>query len=311
MNEEGHVLVIGGAGLDAKGRPWKPLQSLTSNPGAIRFSFGGVGRNIAENLARLEVPTILLTALGDDSPGKLIFDHNVNAGIDMSHALILNGANSSSYVAVLDEQGDLSVAVSDYHLAAQITPEFLHEKDELFADAAMVAIDCNLSEAAIDTIFEMAEIHELRVCADPTSVPLASRLCNHLDKLFMIAPNADETTALCGLNNPATDIDSAVKAARFLVNLGVGVAIVTLGEHGLAYADSSGGGHIPAIRSHVVDATGAGDALTAGVIFGLLNDIPIDEAMRLGVSAAALTIASVESVLPELSQELLYDQKMI
>jgi pseudouridine kinase len=311
MNEEGHVLVIGGAGLDAKGRPQQALQPLTSNPGAIRFSFGGVARNIAENLARLEVPTILLTALGDDAPGKLIVEHNEAAGIDMSHALIVPGASSSSYIAVLDAEGDLSVAVSDYHLVAQLSPEFLRENEDLFAEATMVVIDCNLSEAALETIFELAETHDLRVCADPTSVPLAGRLCNHLGKLFMIAPNADETTALCGLSNPATDTDTAVKAARFLVSLGVSVAIVTLGELGLAYADTNGGGHIPAIRSHVVDATGAGDALTAGVIFGLLNNIPIDEAMRLGVSAAALTIASTESVLPELTQELLYDQKMI
>jgi pseudouridine kinase len=282
-----------------------------SNPGAIRFSFGGVARNIAENLARLEVPTILLTALGDDSPGKLILEHNVEAGIDMSHALTLPGARSSSYIAVLDSQGDLAVAVSDYSLAAQLTPEFLREREDLFAAAAMVVLDCNISGAALETVFDLAATHNLRVCADPTSVPLAGKLCNYLDKLFMIAPNADETTALCGLQAPATDTETAIKAAHFLVSLGTQIAIVTLGENGLAYADRSGGGHIPAIRSQVIDATGAGDALTAGVIFGLLNGIPIDEAMRLGVSAAALTIASTESVLPELSQELLYDQKMI
>ncbi len=309
MNAEGHVLVIGGAGLDAKGRPHTPLTPASSTPGHVRFSFGGVARNIAENLARLEVPTVLLTALGDDAPGRLILDHNQSAGIDMSHALIIPGARSSSYLAAMDHNGDLALAISDYSLVAQITPEALLDRESLFADATLIALDCNLSEAALATIFDMAEAHQVRVCADPTSVPLAGKLVAYLDRLFMVAPNADETSELCGM--AAVDMESAVEAARFLIGKGVEIAIVTLGELGLAYADANGGGHIPAVRSGVTDTTGAGDALTAGVIFGLLNDIPVDEALRLGVSAATLTIHSTESVVPELSQELLYDGLVI
>lgn len=311
MNSEGHVLVIGGAGLDAKGRPHEPLQSLTSNPGSVRFSLGGVARNIAENLARLEVPTILITALGDDHAGQIVLEGCQNAGIDMSHALVLPDERTSSYIALLDHAGDLAVAISDYSLVQRITPGVLADLETLIEEAAMIVIDTNLSEATIALLFDLAEAYDVPVCADPTSVPLAGKLCNYLGRLFMIAPNAAETTALCGLSNPATDIDTAIRAAHFLVSLGVEVAIVTLGEHGLTYADSAGGGHIPAIRSQVVDATGAGDALTAGVIFGLLNDIPLDEAVRLGVSAATLTLHSPESVVPELTQELLYDQLMI
>ncbi len=311
MNHEGHVLVIGGAGLDAKGRPYSPLQALTSNPGGVRFSFGGVARNIAENLARLEVPTLLLTALGDDPAGHLVREGCLNAGIDMSYALTLPGEKTSSYIALLDHNGDLAVAISDYSLVQQITPDILAEHHGLFEDAAMVVVDTNLSEAALETVFNMAEAWRVPICADPTSVPLAGKLCAYLDRLFMIAPNSAETTALCGLVDPAVDTESAIKAARFLVSLGVEIAIVTLGAHGLAYADSAGGGHIPAIRSQVVDATGAGDALTAGVIFGLINDIPLDEAVRLGVSAATLTLHSPESVVPDLTQELLYDQLVI
>lgn len=309
MNAEGHVLVIGGAGLDAKGRPHTPLTRASSTPGSVRFSFGGVARNIAENLARLEVPTVLLTALGDDAPGRLILEHNRSAGIDMSHVLIIPGARSSSYLAAMDHNGDLALAISDYSLVAQITPEALLDREALFAEAALIALDCNLSEAALATIFDMAEVHQVRVCADPTSVPLAGKLVAYLDRLFMVAPNADETSKLCGM--AAFDTESAVEAARFLIGKGVEIAIVTLGEHGLAYADANGGGHIPAVRSAVTDTTGAGDALTAGVIFGLLNDIPVDEALRLGVSAATLTIHSAESVVPELSQELLYDGLVI
>ena len=99
--------------------------------------------------------------------------------------------------------------------------------------------------------------------------------------------------------------------AQRLVNAGLQIAIVTLAEAGLAYADSGGAGHIPALRTPVVDKTGVGDALTAGVIFGLLNEMPLDEAMRLGISAASLTLRTRDTVAPDLSLDRLYDALVV
>src|SRR5690606_30725709 len=124
-------------------------------------------------------------------------------------------------------------------------------------------------------------------------------------------PNAVETKTLCGLEQPATDRDTANEAARQLVQMGASIAVVTLGAQRLAYADGSGGGFIRAVHTQVVDSTGAGAAFTGAVIFGLLNEVPVDEAMRLGVTAASLTLQSRETVLPDLSQELLYDKLML
>jgi pseudouridine kinase len=151
----------------------------------------------------------------------------------------------------------------------------------------------------------------VRVCADPTTPALAVKLCQYIDQLYMVSPNAAETTVLCGLADPAHDYDTAINAARHLVGLGAKIGVVTLAEQGLAYADGSGGGFIRAINTHVVDSTGAGDAFAGAVIFGLLNDVPVDEAMRLGVTAASLTLQSRQTVLPTLSQELLYDKLAI
>jgi pseudouridine kinase len=134
-------------------------------------------------------------------------------------------------------------------------------------------------------------------------------LCPFISQLYLITPNAAETSALCG--ESATDHDSALNAARSLVTLGAKIAVVTLGEQGLAYADASGGGYIRALHTQVVDSSGAGDAFSAGAIFGLLNGVPVDEAMRLGATAASLTLQSRETVVPELTQELLYDQLVV
>jgi pseudouridine kinase len=92
---------------------------------------------------------------------------------------------------------------------------------------------------------------------------------------------------------------------------GVEVVIVTLAQFGVFYATSKTSGQIPAIRTEISDPTGGGDALTAAVLFALLNDIPLDDALRLGVSAATLTLRHSGTVLPDLTLEKLYNQLVI
>ena len=309
--DEGYVLVIGSAGLDVKGRPSRELRPGSSHLGQVRNSIGGVARNIAENLARLEVESILLSAVGDDVEGRRILDYSSNKGIDCSHVRVLEGVRTSTFLAMLDANGEVDTAISDFEIMEWVNPDYLLSHEELLAEAEMVVIDATLTEAALATIFELAEKYSVRVCADPTMPMLASKLCPYIRQLHLIVPNEAETNAMCGLENPAHDRETAISAARQLVTMGAYTAVVTLGEQGLAYADGSGGGFIRAVHTQVVDATGAGDALTGAVIFGLLNDVPLDEAMRLGVTAAALTLQSVETVLPNLSQELLYDELVI
>jgi pseudouridine kinase len=309
VREDGHVLVIGAAGLDMKARPYAmPLLEGTSNPGRIRNSVGGVARNIAENLARLEVSTVLLSVVGDDAPGQRVLQQAEESGIDVSHVLVVEGARTGEWMGLMRPDGELHLAVDDYEVMEHLTPRYLNARRKLFADARLVVIDANPTLRAMQSVFRLAEQYGLRVCADPTSTNLAGRLCDYLDRLYMVTPNARETTALCGIAVSATDRQTALTAAKRLVSMGVEIAVVTLGPTGLAYADSASSGYIPALRTEIVDATGAGDAFSAGAIFGLLNEVPLDEAMRLGVSAASLTLRSSETVVPNLSLELLYDQ---
>jgi pseudouridine kinase len=186
-----------------------------------------------------------------------------------------------------------------------ITPAFVYRHRALFRDARLVVLDANLSPGTLRTIFGLARKYSVPVCTDPTTASLAPRLCPHLAELALITPNAAEAEALCGLQ--VTGRESALVAAQKLVSMGVQVAIVTLGATGLVYATSQESGHVPAIEVEIVDFTGAGDALTAALVFCLLNDFPINEAVRLGTSAAALTLQSRETVCPELSLERLYE----
>ena len=302
-----HLLIIGAASLDTKGRAGQAIQTGTSTPGAIRISVGGVGRNIAENLARLGEPVVLLSAVGDDGSGQRILRQAAECGIDVSHVLVDGSHRTAAYLAVLDDTGNLVMSIDDMSINRDlITPDFVYRRRALFRDACMIVLDANLSPATLDTIFRLARKYEVPVCADPTTATLAPQLCPYLPDLLLVTPNGAEAEALCGIQ--VTGRESGLEAAQKLVGLGVQIAIVTLGATGLVYATSQESGHVPAIECEVVDFTGAGDALTAAVVFGLLNDFPMDEAVRLGTSAAALTLQSRETVCPTLSLEQLYNQ---
>jgi pseudouridine kinase len=305
-----HILVIGTASIDTKGRAGQRIQAGTSTPGAIRVSVGGVGRNVAENLARLGEQVILLSAVGNGGSGRRILQQATECGIDVSHILVDGSHRTAAYLAVLDETGNLVMSIDDMEINRElITPDFVYRRRRLFRDAEMVVLDANLSPATLRTIFGLARRYAVPACADPTTASLAPRLCPYMAGLTLITPNAAEAEALCRVQ--VTDRESALVAAQSLVGMGVRIAIVTLGATGLVYATSQESGHIPAIEVEVVDLTGAGDALTAAVVFGLLNDFAIDEAVRLGTSAAALTLQSRQTVCADLSLERLYDQLVI
>ncbi len=305
------MLVVGAAGLDVKGQV--PGEFVPRNPYAayIRHGVGGVARNIAENLARLDVPTVLLTAVGDDHAGRYVLQQAESSGIDTDGVFVIPGEHTGSYLKVVDQFGAQQVILEDFNVIGEIKPAMLSVKRGLFRDALLIVIDANLSYRALDRVFSLARHYDVRVCADPTSNLLVERFEPYLSRIWLFVPNYEEASILCDCEIPPNDRDSALEAARQLVARGVYTTVVTMGEAGLVYASADGmSGHVPAIASAdlLVDTTGASDALMAATIFGLLNDIPLDESVQLGASAAYLTLRTRESVRPDLTQEMLYGE---
>lgn len=302
------VLVIGTSGVDIVGRLRGELMQRTSNPAQIRTSFGGVARNVAENLARLGQAVRLVTVVGKDQSGEQLLHALSEAGVDVEHVLRSPQHPTGSYLAVINSSGELQFGLDDMRAASGLSAEHLRQCGELFQTSSMVFVDANLPKESLRVIFSLARRARVPVCADPTSKVLASRLLPYLSRLCLIAPNADEASILCGRTISPSNRREALDAAKCLVSAGVQTAIIALAEFGVCYATSETSGHVPAIRTTIVDPTGAGDALTATVIFSLLNDIPIDDAVRLGVAAASLTLRYRGAVVPDLSLERLYDQ---
>lgn len=304
---EHNVLVIGAAGLDLKVHPQsEDIELSRSNPGAIRWGWGGVARNIAENMVRLGANVNLITAIGDDWWGQTLLDQLRELGINTEASVVSSDYPTASYVALYHADRQLWMAFDDMAVIQDITPGHLNRLRSMVKEADIVCIDANLSSRALQTLFRLTKQYDVPVCADPTAALLAHRLHPHLSEITAITPDQDEAEALLG--ETLQDEDAISKGARGLVQAGVALAVITLGAEGLYYATNEESGRIPAFPVDVVDLTGVGDALTAAVAYGLMEDVSPEEAVRLGMAAAAQTIACRETVCPYINLELLYER---
>ncbi len=311
MSNEGHeVLVLGAAALDMKVQAKTlAIEPRLSNPGVVRWSWGGVARNIAENLARLGAHPRLITAVGDDNAGQALVAQLHGVGINTEGTLVLPEQESAAYVGLHHLDGRLWVAFDDMEIIEAVTPGHLYRHRRFFKGTDMICIDANLSRHTLDTLFRLAQEYDVPVVADPTTPLLAPRLRPFLGELTAITPSRAEAEAL--LERSLPDAEALLEGARALVKLGVELAIITLGAEGLAYATPEESGRLPAFETEVVDPIGAGDALTAAVAFALMEELPSTEAVRLGLAAAAQTIICHETVCPYLDLEMLYDRLIV
>ena len=297
------ILCIGAANLDRKLRASSALVMGTSNPAAAVESFGGVARNIAENLARMGAAVSLITAVGHDSSGRALLAQAQDAGIETRGALTLNDAASGTYTAVLDVDGQMAVALADMALYDRITPAFLGLRRQQRASAALIVADLNLTVDAIQTLREDAAHDQVDLVIVAVSEPKMNRLPQSLAGVRLLILNQGELAARIG--RVVQGDDELANACRELQAQGARDVVVTLGARGVLFTGADGAvDHLPAPPAEVVDVTGAGDAFAAGLVLSLHgggSDLAL--ACRRGLQLAALTIGCRETVCPQLAPD--------
>lgn len=307
-----YAVVVGGANVDLVGASTAPMVLGTSNPGLMHVKPGGVGRNVAENIARLGSPVHLVAGIGDDPMGRLVTQATREAGVGLDH--VLPAVATGTYTALLDDAGELMAAVSDMRASDDLAPCDLAPAAPLLADAAVVVLDANLAADTLREATRLARLGSAVVVVEPVSVPKAERLRPLLAAgvdWFAISPNTDELRALTGLD----DLEAAV--AHLHAN-GVEWVWVRHGRAGstvhhrhasgtrnLPDADATGPVHLPAHAARVLDVTGAGDSMLGAFVHGLLSGTDVVEAARWGHAAAKLTVESTSTVRPDLTHDLL------
>ncbi len=267
--------IIGGMNFDVVGISESALLMRDSNIGKIRFSAGGVGRNIAEQLARLGAETSLFTCVSDDFAGHMLKNDAKIKNIDLSFAKE-SASNASVYLSIHEPGGDMALAINDMSLISEITPAYLESVLFEIQKADVVVVDANLSPESLSFIFE--NVHK-PITADPVSCAKIDRLRPYLNRLAAFKPNALEAMYLTGADNPRL-------AAGMLAKMGVKRVVVSMGDAGCIYADENEIGSILPEKVYTCQANGAGDAMCAGLTLGAAMDESAKDAALRGMRAA-------------------------
>lgn len=301
------VVVVGGANMDIKARSAASAVPATSNPGRAAMSPGGVGRNVAENLARLGTRVHLVAAVGRDALGDTLVRETGDAGVHLDH-IHRTETPTGTYTAILDHDGELVIAVSDMAATAELGPVQVDAARDVISAAGLLVLDGNLSGETLSYARNLGAAAGVRTIIEPVSVPKAMALSNLPDMfdpahpVYLVTPNRDEVTAMTGL--PAGTKAELRAAADHLHERGVSYVWIRLGRTGSLLSGPDGATTIPAVHADVVDVTGAGDSLLGAFCHALLGGADPADAARFGHAAAALTIASEHTVRPDLTPRL-------
>ncbi|NJN54298.1 MAG: hypothetical protein HC804_05785 [Anaerolineae bacterium] len=240
-----HVLVVGATLLDTKGKPEAGLEPNTSNPAMVRVTRGGTARNVAENLALLGAEVVLLSAIGDDLIGHSLVEQTAVSGVDVTNVQVIEGERTGTYMALLEEDGSLAVALDDVRVMQHITAAYLQQHGRHFAEAVLVMVDGSLTTDALETAVTLCRAYNVPLCADPSSARLAFKLRPYLPYLHLVVPNEVEAAELCQCEYEGFDPEASLDLARRLVRQGVKTSIVTLSDFGLVYATTDETGYLP------------------------------------------------------------------
>lgn len=305
LQEEVYICVIGGVNIDIIATPQNRLIQRDSNPGYVEYSFGGVGRNIAENLARLGNKIELITVIGDDFHADALTKNCEELGISTNYALKCHNENTSTYICVNDEHGEMQLAISEMKIYEKLTKEYILAQMDIINRAQAVVLDTNIPEDVIEVIGDKCK---RPIFVDPVSTTKALKVKKILSKIHTIKPNLVEAELLLDMKiENLKDIELA--ANRFLEK-GLQQVFISLGEKGVYFADQQEHGRLKNQESNMVNTTGCGDAFMATVIYGYLNDKSAKESALLALKASKICLESKEAVSKNMTLEnLLEDEK--
>lgn len=301
INDDAPVICIGGMNVDRKFYAQQELILKTSNPVTSSVSIGGVGRNIAENLGRLGENVLMLSRAGEDQDWELIKSAS-QAYMNLRQVEVSPDHATSSYTAVIDLDGEMSMALANMAVCDSMTVAWLEQYEALLLRAKAIVVDLNLPKESLAYLIELGKTHQLPLALIPVSAPKMAHLPKDLSGVEWLIVNQDESEIF--FETPVSSaIDFHALADQWLTT-GVKQVLVTRDAESMVYANQSGTKMelTPKKVVQMVDATGAGDSLSAGVLFGWLNDHTPEDILAFGLTNAYHTILSQDTVRKNLSR---------
>ena len=293
----GLVAVIGGSNLDIVGSPSKILIRGDSNIGSVKLSPGGVGRNIAENTALLGIPTRLFSIVGNDSFGDYLLTEAKKSGIDVDFVKRVSSP-TGIYLAILDENKDMDLAINAMEIMVELDWEYISNNKASIEKSEIIVLDANLKKDVLEKATN--EFRHKKLFLDTVSTAKAESAASIIGSFHTIKPNKIEAETLTGIRIHSRD--DLLKAANIFHDRGVLNVCITLGKDGVFYSAKDGehGGY-RSTEFVPLNATGAGDAFQAGLIYGELNGFPLKDSIRYAMGAAIVAMSSEDTINKEMS----------
>lgn len=297
MSARPYAAVVGAVNMDICGRPQKKLIFRDSNPGTVRLTPGGVGRNIAHDLRLLGTDVAFVTVFGDDPYGEALRRDCRSLGMDLSCAATIPGARTSSYLYITDEHGEMQLGLSDTDISGSITPQYLAAHLDVLCTAAAVVADGNLTE---ETLTWLGEHCTAPLFADPVSVTKAERLRGMLRRVHTFKPNLTEGQNLTGETEPEAIV-------RALLAMGVRRVFLSMGPDGILAGEGDARVRMPCLPTRLVNTTGGGDAVMAALVWAHMRGLDLRAATEAALRAGKCAVEYDGTNNPELSSAILID----
>lgn len=279
------ICVIGGANVDITATSAAAFQIGDSNPGSVVVSWGGVGRNIAHNLALLGDSVELITIFGGGVFGPVIANSCEELGIDISHSEIAKEGTNSFFISINNADGELVGGVADMNATEAMTPKWLQARIDAINAADAVVADANSSAAALAWLIDNCQ---KPLYLDAVSVAKAARIkeavaMSRKKAFFALKSNALEYQVLDGLK---------AEIERLYVSRGAeGLQVYAKGK---LY-------EFPALPCIVKNVTGGGDALLAGIVHSG-PEASVEESAKMGLLCARCAVESPNAVSEEIAK---------
>ena len=311
------IIVIGGANADLYGQIAVEQEApADSNPGHISIHAGGVGRNIAENLAHLGAEIEFIGHFGGDDFAIMLERSLTSSGASISLSMRTPSSNSDLYLAIHNKQGELISAVNNMGLAARLPKNFLnaHTIANAITTADLIILDGNLSEEVLDDFFQIYGNNSV-IAVDSVSTVKARRFISHLSKIDYLKCNLAEARILVSAgNNLSLDstnapesiesvesIESLEEVSQKLMKTGVGTALISNSDAGFIVASGGEFKHFSAPKLAKSYSSGAGDALFSGFLYAISRGENSYQASLFALKAAETALRFNGPVNPEIA----------
>lgn len=293
------IIVIGTAFVDIKGFPEGAYIPTGRNVGQVKYIHGGVARNVAEDIANMELRPIYVGIVDDTPLGKDVLEKLQRHKINTDYVMV-RPDGMGLWLAVFDSRGDVAGSISKRPDAYPIYEMLESRGDEIFRKGDSVVLQVDLHKDVVKKALELAEKHGLKTCALVSNMSIAAERRDMLQRFDCFICNQQEAGLLFldDYSEKTPEEMQAILADR-VARAKIPSMVVTMGDQGAVYADSDGNsGFCPPRKVQVKDTTGAGDAFCAGMSAGLTYGKTLAEAVEIGTMLAASVITSSENVCP-------------